>query len=52
MVGKSLESMNLYEVVVRRFDKAADLIKLDPDVRKILNRPMNEIRGVVSRPHG
>jgi glutamate dehydrogenase (NAD(P)+) len=33
----------VYENVGRQFDKAADLMKLDPDVRKILERPMNEV---------
>jgi glutamate dehydrogenase (NAD(P)+) len=33
----------IYENVGRQFDKAADLMNLDPDVRKILERPMNEV---------
>jgi len=32
-----------YENVGRQFNKAADLMNLDPDVRKILEKPMNEI---------
>jgi glutamate dehydrogenase (NAD(P)+) len=33
----------VYEAVRRQFDKAANLIRLDPAVRKILSTPMNEI---------
>ena len=44
MTGKTLASMGLYESVITRFNKAADLIKLEPAVRKILSHPMNEIR--------
>ncbi len=33
----------VYEAVQRQFEKAADLIALDPGVRKILAAPMNEI---------
>ncbi len=33
----------IYENVGRQFNKAADLMNLDPDVRKILEKPMNEI---------
>ena len=33
----------VYEAVQRQFDKAANLIRLDPAVRKILSAPMNEI---------
>jgi glutamate dehydrogenase (NAD(P)+) len=44
MAGKSVETMSLYEGVIARFNKAADLIELDPAVRKILSCPMNEIR--------
>ncbi len=33
----------VYDNVVLQFDKAADLMQLDPDVRKILGRTMNEI---------
>jgi glutamate dehydrogenase (NAD(P)+) len=34
---------SLYENVTEQFNRAADLMKLDPDVRKILARPMNEV---------
>ena len=34
---------NIYENVRRQFNKAADLMNLDPDIRKILEKPMNEI---------
>jgi len=34
---------SLYENVTQQFNRAADLMQLDPDVRKILARPMNEI---------
>ncbi len=33
----------IYENVGRQFNKAADLMNLDPDVSKILESPMNEI---------
>jgi len=35
--------MSVYDNVTRQFDKAADLMKLDPDVRQILARTQNEI---------
>jgi glutamate dehydrogenase (NAD(P)+) len=35
--------ISLYENVNKQFDKAADLMGLDPEVRKILARPMNEV---------
>ncbi|MEO0020084.1 MAG: Glu/Leu/Phe/Val dehydrogenase [candidate division WOR-3 bacterium] len=34
---------NVYEDVVSQFNKAADIMKLDPGVRKILGTTMNEI---------
>lgn len=34
---------SLYQNVTAQFDKAADLMGLDPDVRKILAKPMNEV---------
>jgi len=34
---------SLYENVTRQFDKAADVIHLDPDIRKILGTTTNEI---------
>ena len=34
---------SVYDNVRRQFDKAADLMKLDPDIRKILARTKNEI---------
>jgi len=34
---------NTYENVCMQFNKAADLMGLDPDIRKILGRTMNEI---------
>jgi len=34
---------NIYRNVIERFNKAADLVDLDPDVRKILLKTMNEI---------
>jgi glutamate dehydrogenase (NAD(P)+) len=33
----------VYEAVQRQFEKAANLIRLDPGVRKILSTPINEI---------
>ncbi|MFQ5943102.1 MAG: Glu/Leu/Phe/Val dehydrogenase [Anaerolineales bacterium] len=35
--------LKVYENVVQQFNKAADLMNLDPDVRKILEKPMNEV---------
>ncbi len=34
---------SVYQSVVKQYDKAADLMNLDPDVRLILSKPMNEI---------
>ena len=34
---------NVYQNVQKQFDKAADLIDLDPDVRAILEKPTNEL---------
>lgn len=34
---------SVYQNVVRQFNKAADLMNLDPDIRVILSSPMNEI---------
>lgn len=34
---------SVYDNVMRQFDKAADLMKLDPDIRKILATTKNEI---------
>jgi glutamate dehydrogenase (NAD(P)+) len=39
MTGKA----SVYENVSRQFDKAADLLGLDPEIRKILSKPTNEI---------
>ena len=33
----------IYKMVMTQFDKAADLMELDPEIRKILARPTNEI---------
>lgn len=38
-----MEKASLYETVAKRFSNAADLVELDPDVRKILQETMNEI---------
>lgn len=37
------ERGNLFDISVRQVDKAADAIKLDPDVRAILAQPKNEL---------
>jgi glutamate dehydrogenase (NAD(P)+) len=37
------EKTNVYDSVTRQFDKAADLVGLDPEIRKILSRTTNEI---------
>jgi glutamate dehydrogenase (NAD(P)+) len=42
------EKASVYENVTRQFDKAADLMGLDPEIRKILSKTTNEI--VVSFP--
>jgi glutamate dehydrogenase (NAD(P)+) len=34
---------SLYETVLRQFNKACDLVRLDPNITKILARPTNEI---------
>jgi glutamate dehydrogenase (NAD(P)+) len=41
--GGAPPKRSLYENVTRQFDKAADAIDLDPDIRKILGRTTNEI---------
>lgn len=47
MITATIESktkaLNLYEVVNMQFEKAADIMSLDQNVKKILSRPMNEI---------
>ncbi len=35
--------LSLYQIVTQQFIHAADLMPLDPDVRKILAKPMNEV---------
>jgi len=35
--------MSLFEVVLTQFNKAANLMELNPDIRKILSSPLNEI---------
>ena len=37
------KKISVYQSVVKQFDKAADLMNLDHDVRLILSKPMNEI---------
>lgn len=37
------KKMSLYESVTQQFNKAADLMKLDPEIRKILSKTTNEI---------
>jgi len=36
-------TVNIYQTVLKQFDHAADKMGLNPDVRKILARPMNEV---------
>jgi glutamate dehydrogenase (NAD(P)+) len=38
-----LEKASVYENVTRQFDKAADLMGLDPEIRKILSKTTNEV---------
>lgn len=51
-IGKSIietlernmpDEMSLYENIIQQFNKAADRMDLDPNIRKILAKPMNEI---------
>ncbi len=37
------QKRSVYENVTEQFDRAATLMKLDPDVRSILAKPMNEV---------
>jgi glutamate dehydrogenase (NAD(P)+) len=39
----SADKVSVYQNVVRQFNKAADLIKFDPEIRKILAKTQNEI---------
>lgn len=41
--GGGMTKPSIYEMVMRQFDKAADFMGLDPEIRKILSRPTNEI---------
>lgn len=41
---ESPKKRNLYANVMAQFDKAADLMKIDPDIRKILSKSINEIK--------
>jgi len=38
-----IKKMTVYENVIRQFDKAADLMGLDPEIRKILSQTTNEV---------
>ncbi len=40
---KAGEKMSVYQNVVRQFNKAADMMKLDPDIRQILAKTENEL---------
>jgi len=40
---KVIREQNLYDNVVKQFNKASDLMDLDPNIRRILEIPMNEI---------
>ena len=40
---RSRRRATLYDNVTQQFDQAADLMKLDPDIRRILSRTANEI---------
>ena len=35
--------MSVYQNVTEQFNRAADLMNLDPDIRKILSQPVNEV---------
>jgi len=38
-----MSKVSLFETVAQQYNKAADRIKLDPEIRKILAKPMNEL---------
>ncbi|MFH0918946.1 MAG: Glu/Leu/Phe/Val dehydrogenase [Fibrobacterota bacterium] len=38
-----MAEMSLFETVTTQYNKAADVMQLDDDIRKILGKPMNEI---------
>jgi glutamate dehydrogenase (NAD(P)+) len=38
-----MSQLSVFETVLMQFDKAADLMKLDPEIRKILSHTTNEI---------
>ncbi|MDF1514884.1 MAG: Glu/Leu/Phe/Val dehydrogenase [Anaerolineae bacterium] len=38
-----MEKLGVYENVIAQFDKAADLMGLDPEIRKILGKTTNEV---------
>jgi glutamate dehydrogenase (NAD(P)+) len=38
-----MAEVSVYETVMMQFDKAADLMEMDPEIRKILSQPTNEI---------
>ncbi len=40
---KSKNGRSVYENVIRQFNHAADIMKLDPDIRKILSKTNNEV---------
>ncbi len=42
-MDKTAAPQSLYEGVLERFNRAADLINLDPNIRRILAKPMNEV---------
>ena len=39
----NLEKKSMYNTVMQQFTKTADAIKLDPEIRKILEATTNEI---------
>ncbi|MDI6808029.1 MAG: Glu/Leu/Phe/Val dehydrogenase [Candidatus Eisenbacteria bacterium] len=41
--GSGTKKASLYDNVTKQFDDAADLMKLNPDIRSILGKTMNEI---------
>jgi glutamate dehydrogenase (NAD(P)+) len=38
-----MSKLNLFDIVTLQYNKAADAMKLDPEIRKILCQPMNEV---------
>ena len=42
-MNKTIERKSMYDTVMQQFNKTADAINLDPEIRKILEVTTNEI---------